>query len=69
MYRNLSVFLQFGVAQEVRPGLYELTDRFKQHHHYQLCRVCGLRSGFWDEGLERALEKTAEKAGFVLEEH
>jgi Fe2+ or Zn2+ uptake regulation protein len=69
VYRNLALFLGLGVAQEVRPGVYELTDRFKQHHHYMWCRACGRRVGLWDERLEKMLERATSKMNFAMEEH
>jgi Fe2+ or Zn2+ uptake regulation protein len=72
MYRNLQHFLDLGIAQRVGKGMYEITDRFKQHHHYMVCRACGHRAAFWNEALEKAIhrqDRRAKPGGFALEEH
>lgn len=72
MYANLRMFLARGVVQEVRPGEYDLTDRFKRHRHFKVCRVCGRRTAFFDSSLEKALSKVDGRkrfGGFAMEGH
>lgn len=69
LYRNLRLFLCLDIAQEIKPGLFELSDRFKQHHHYLWCRVCNQAIPMYDPQLEKALMRTASVRKFALEDH
>lgn len=69
LYRNLRLFLRLDIAQEVRPGLFELSDRFKQHRHYMWCRICNSRLGLYDEVLEKTLARAVKRHNFALEDH
>ena len=69
IYANLNAFRKTEIIEEIRPGIFELTDRFKQHHHYFWCRICDKKVAFWDERLEKALNRLATRRGLTLEDH
>ena len=69
VYRAIKKFLEIGVIEEIRPGLFELSDRFKQHYHYFVCRQCSHRIGFNDEITEKNLQRVATQRHLTLEDH
>gem|GEM_PF-682344 len=69
VYRALNTFLKIGIIEEIRPGIFEITDRFKQHHHYFVCRQCKRRIAFNDKSAEEALQSIASQRRLTLEDH
>ncbi len=73
IYRAMELFLEKGVVDCVdTPGgvrRYELSDRFRPHHHHVVCRDCGSTrdvSGCGVKGLE---ERAAQSTGFKILSH
>ncbi len=69
VYRTIKLFLKIGIIEEIRPGIYELTDNFEQHHHYFRCRQCDHQMAFNDPSLEKSFERIATRRQLVLEDH
>lgn len=69
VYRAMMLFERLGIISEVRPGRYELTDAFKQHHHHFVCRACGREVSFNDISLEKVLTRIAAGHRLTLEQH
>ena len=69
IYTNISLFLKAEIAVEIKPGQFELSDRFNQHYHYMWCRICGKGTKFNVEGIEKALMRAFDGGGFAMEDH
>jgi Fur family ferric uptake transcriptional regulator len=67
VYRTIAVFLDLGIAIEVRHKLVELSAPFKQHHHHLLCSSCCQEIGFNSAKLEAALREVAEGRLFTFD--
>jgi Fe2+ or Zn2+ uptake regulation protein len=67
VYRTLHLFLDLGIAMEVRYRFIELSAPFKQHHHHLTCAQCGWEFGFNSTPLEVALRGIAEGHDFVFD--
>jgi Fe2+ or Zn2+ uptake regulation protein len=73
VYRTLELFLRQGVVVEV-DGLpegrrYELSDRFRAHHHHVVCRSCGDVRDVEGCLLDQALRQLGEKLNFLILSH
>lgn len=73
IYRTTEMLADRGIAMQVesRDGVrrYELSDRYRPHHHHVVCRDCGETrdvSGCGVKGLE---EKAASATGFKILSH
>ncbi|MEM8705456.1 MAG: Fur family transcriptional regulator [Actinomycetota bacterium] len=77
-YRNLVVLEDAGVVTRIVTNddfaRYELAEHLTHHHHHLICSSCGDVTDFSlddraEAGLDRALHKVADAAGFVVEAH
>lgn len=69
IYRTVQRFVDIGIIEEIRPGFFDLSDRFKQHHHYFVCRICDHRVAFNDKTIEKSLQNIASNRHLILEDH
>jgi Fur family ferric uptake transcriptional regulator len=73
IYRILEELEEVGVVQRVDVGngitRYEPLGRGHGHHHHLVCDSCGSLEPFTDEGLERAVERAAERVPLQVSEH
>jgi len=73
VYRTIELFRQEGVlvfVDAVSEGKrYELSDKYREHHHHLICQRCGKTEDFEDcfmHDLEKTLSK---KSKFKIESH
>lgn len=78
VYRNLAALEQAGVVRRVLTdeeyGRYELTEDLTGHHHHLVCSRCGAVEDVdfapaFEETLESALAKLADRTGFSAVSH
>lgn len=73
VYRVLELLLNLRLVQRLDFGggvsRYEPALPGGDHHHHMVCVACGEVRPFEDAGLERALEGTARRADFQIDEH
>lgn len=77
-YRNLTILEEVGVVARIVThddfARYELAEHLTGHHHHLICSSCGSVTDFSldggvETGLDKALHKVAEQAGFTIEAH
>jgi len=69
VYRTIKLFLEIGVTQRVNHDLIDLAPPHRQHRHFLACTNCGRRIGFYDETIEKALNRVAAKRFFESSGH
>jgi Fur family ferric uptake transcriptional regulator len=73
IYRSMDLFLEKGVVDCVdTPGgvrRYELSDRFRPHHHHVVCRDCGSTQDVAGCGVKGLEERAAQSTGFKILSH
>ena len=78
VYRNLVVLEEAGVVTRIVTNddfaRYELSEQLTHHHHHLICSSCGDVSDFSlgdraEAGLDEALHRAADAAGFRVEAH
>ncbi|MBK8872325.1 MAG: transcriptional repressor [Elusimicrobia bacterium] len=73
IYRSMDLFLEKGVVDCVdSPGgvrRYELSDRFRPHHHHVVCRECGSTQDVAGCGVKGLEERAAQSTGFKILSH
>ncbi len=73
VYRVLELLVEHGAVGrlEVGQGIarYEAVDPGGEHHHHLVCRRCGDLVPFGDPGLERSIERLANRLGFRVDDH
>lgn len=78
VYRNLTILEDAGIVTRIVTSddfaRYELAETFTEHHHHLICSTCGSVTDFaldsdTEAGLDRALHRAADKAGFRAEAH
>ena len=78
VYRNLVVLEEVGAVTRIVTNddfaRYELAEHLTHHHHHLICSSCGDVTDFAlddtaEAGLDAALHKVADAAGFTVEAH
>lgn len=78
VYRNLVVLEEVGAVTRIVTNddfaRYELAEHLTHHHHHLICSSCGDVTDFSlddkaEAGLDKALHKIADAAGFTVEAH
>lgn len=73
VYRALEQLEELGLVQrfEASRGIasYERVNPSGHHHHHAICRRCGRMEPFEDRGLERTIDRVAERMPFEVSEH
>jgi Fur family ferric uptake transcriptional regulator len=73
VYRALEALDRFGLVQRVEVGeggtRYEAVVPGGEHHHHVVCDSCGRISAFEDPGLERAIDRLADRLGHRVSGH
>lgn len=78
VYRNLVVLEEAGAVTRIVTNddfaRYELAEHLTHHHHHLICSSCGDVTDFSlddraEAGLDKALHKIADAAGFTVEAH
>ena len=73
VYRALEALDRFGLVQRVEVGeggtRYEAVVPGGEHHHHVVCDSCGRISAFEDAGLERAIDRLADRLGHRVSGH
>jgi Fur family transcriptional regulator, ferric uptake regulator len=73
VYRALDLLCGIGLVQRVEVGeggtRYEPVLPGGEHHHHVVCEECGRISAFEDHGLERAIDRLAERLGHTVSGH
>jgi Fur family ferric uptake transcriptional regulator len=72
VYRALDQLTSLQLVQRLEfpdAARYEPMPASGEHHHHLVCESCGKVEPFEDGGLERALERVGEGAGFHVEAH
>lgn len=73
IYRSMELFLEKGVVDCVdSPGgvrRYELSDRFRPHHHHVVCRDCGSTQDVPGCGVKELENRAAQSTGFKILSH
>jgi Fur family ferric uptake transcriptional regulator len=73
IYRILELLHEHGLVQRLELGHafahYEVVDPSGEHHHHVVCEQCGKVIPFDDRGLERSLERLAERLNVAVHEH
>jgi Fur family ferric uptake transcriptional regulator len=72
VYRNLRIFVESGIAREVRLG--DGVVRYEHnighaHHDHLTCEVCGKTVEIVDQQIEKLQEKLARNRNFVITRH
>ena len=73
VYRALEALDRIGLVQRVELGeggtRYEAVIPGGEHHHHVVCDSCGRISAFEDAGLERAIDRLADRLGHHVSGH
>jgi Fur family transcriptional regulator, ferric uptake regulator len=73
IYRILEILQEHGLVQRLELGqgvaYYEVLDPSGEHHHHVVCEECGKLIPFDDRGLERSLERLAERLNVTVHNH
>ena len=72
VYRGLDALAKAGVVKQVPIGLkyrYELSDRFKPHHHHVTCEQCGRSVAIESHEIESLMEKITIESGLRPTKH
>lgn len=78
VYRNLTILEEVGAVTRVVTrddfARYELADHLTEHHHHLICTRCGDVADFsldsrTESGLDKALQRAADDAGFSIDTH
>ena len=73
IYRTLELLDKLRLTRRVdaAEGIarYEPVGPSGEHHHHIVCESCGEVSAFEDSGLERAIERLASRADYVINAH
>jgi Fur family ferric uptake transcriptional regulator len=73
IYRILELLYERGLVQRLELGQgvahYEVVDPSGEHHHHVVCEECGKVIPFDDRGLERSLERLAERLNIAVHGH
>ena len=78
VYRNLTILEEVGAVTRIITrddfARYELAEHLTEHHHHLICSNCGDVADFSldgraEAGLDRALQRAADRAGFDIEAH
>jgi Fur family ferric uptake transcriptional regulator len=73
IYRVLDLLHGHGLVQRLDLGrsvaYYEAVDPAGEHHHHIVCERCGRLIPFDDRGLERSIERLAERLNVSVHEH
>jgi Fur family ferric uptake transcriptional regulator len=74
VYRTLELLGELRLVQRLEmgsdPGLYEpAMPSGQDHHHHFVCDRCGEVTPFDDPGIERAIEKLAERLDYAVGDH
>jgi Fur family ferric uptake transcriptional regulator len=73
IYRTLQTLIKLNIIKRITIAFsdkYELSDRFKLHHHYLSCEKCGrtipIKLG---DKMENAIQSFGSKNGFKIKSH
>ena len=73
IYRALELLDRLRLVQRVDVGegvtRYEPAHPSGEHHHHLVCDSCGGVSTFEDQGLERAIERLAQRVDYAIDAH
>jgi Fur family ferric uptake transcriptional regulator len=73
VYRALEALDRIGLVQRVEVGeggtRYEAVIPGGEHHHHVVCERCGRITPFEDAGLERAIDRLADRLGHRVSGH
>jgi Fur family peroxide stress response transcriptional regulator len=68
VYRNLRLFAEAGIVDEVATGSsFARFDANKRPHHHLICRKCGAVTDFYSEDLDRFAPAKRSVEGFEIE--
>lgn len=73
VYRTIELFRQEGVlvfVDVISEGKrYELSDKYREHHHHLICQKCGQVEDFEDCFMHELEEKLSKKSKFKIQSH
>jgi len=73
IYRATDLLIERGIAvkAESLDGVcrYELSDRYRPHHHHVVCRDCGATKDVIGCGVKKIEERAFQLTGFKILEH
>lgn len=72
VYRTIDTLLQIGVVKQVPIGFknrYEVSDKFKPHHHHVTCERCGKSVAIHDEKIEQLMKNVTMHTGMQPTKH
>jgi Fur family ferric uptake transcriptional regulator len=73
IYRTLELLDRLRLTRRVDQAegvaRYEPIDPSGEHHHHIVCDTCGEVSAFEDSGLERAIERLANRVDYAIDAH
>jgi Fur family ferric uptake transcriptional regulator len=71
-YRTITLFEKLGILNRLSFGFkfkFELSDKFREHHHHLVCLNCGAIEEINEQTLEDFIHKAATKSGFQIQNH
>lgn len=73
IYRSLHMLSTLGIIKKVNFHedftRYELSDRYRDHHHHLICQSCGKIEDYLDCDLESVVQKVRKEYGFETTAH
>lgn len=69
LLHGLRLVTRLDLGRGVSGSRYEPALPGGEHHHHLVCTACGEVRPFEDPALERALDGTAQRADYVVQEH
>jgi Fe2+ or Zn2+ uptake regulation protein len=72
IYRTMDTLAKAGIVRQVTIGFttrYELSERFKPHHHHITCEKCGKSVPVESQEVERLMEELTRQAGLRPTSH
>jgi Fe2+ or Zn2+ uptake regulation protein len=69
VYNAVPVFTKLLIIEEVRPGVYEISNIFRQHRHFFTCDICRKRIPYRSDKLESEITITASRHNFETNYH
>jgi Fur family ferric uptake transcriptional regulator len=72
VYRTIALFEKLGILNRLSFGFkfkFELSDKFREHHHHLVCLSCGAIEEINEQTLEDFIHKAATKSGFQIQNH
>jgi Fur family ferric uptake transcriptional regulator len=72
IYRTLNLFEELAIIQRINYGWkhkFELSDKFRDHHHHLICLNCGSFTSINETEIEKFLDLSAKDQGFIPKTH